>query len=140
MNMVRSCGVLILGALATGCLSPIDRWYAGEKRNQRRSERLERERAHIPYFGTGTVTSASGTVSGVVDYATVRFAPDPPPPFLAQFLVVRSNAVVGKLLLRSDPHDPVMMEVLEGIPQSGDRIIGIQNESKYKNRRNAGSP
>ena len=127
-----SCGVALGLALATGCLSPIDQWYAGEKRNQQRGERLERARAHTPYLGTGTVMAAGGTVSGVVDFAIVRFTPNPPPPLFAQFLVVRSNAVVGKLRLFSNPHDPVSMEVLEGTPQAGDLIIGIQDEPKYK--------
>lgn len=121
---------------ATGCLSPIDYWYASEKQDQQRNARLEQARARLPYIGTGTVIAVSGGRPGVVDTAAVDFAPDPPPPWLAHFLVVRSNAVVGKLRQLSASHnDPVPMEVLEGIPRAGDLVIGSQHEKEFKNQR-----
>jgi len=101
-------------------------WYYGEKRNIARGEQIRRQHAHEPYYGTGLVTFASEK------FAIIRFSPSPRPDIFMQLLAVRTNVVVGKVLLESGTYDPVEATIIEGSPHPGDVVLGIQNERRYK--------
>jgi hypothetical protein len=86
---------------------------------------MERERPREPYYGTGVVVR-------VDNKAWVAFGSSPRPKYLMHFLVVRTNALVGKVSVDQPFGEPADLAIIEGSPRVGDIVIGIQNERKYQ--------
>jgi hypothetical protein len=86
------------------------------------------DRPREAYYGTGVVTSVEIKPS---DWrtASVNFGTYLPPRENVHLLVVRTNAVIGKAKARWSGHS---VWILEGTPQIGDLVVGIQHKKEFK--------
>jgi hypothetical protein len=81
-----------------------------------------------PYPETGVVVAVLGPPPHW-ERAFVDFRNNQPPREYVHLLVVRESTVIGRLQVAPDVR---YLWILEGAPQLGDLVIGIQNERNYK--------
>lgn len=120
---------VVLFALVWGCTDYYREHMGGG--HLREYKRMEQERALHPYYGTGIVLVVYYE-NGKANSVHVDFKSHSLPILFSHLLVVRSNSVVGTVVAEGSVAGPIWMDLLEGKPQAGDLVIGIQNEGKYK--------
>lgn len=116
-------GLLAVMLLSFGCTDAYIRYHMG-------GGPQVPDRPHEPYNGTGVVKAVE-IKPPAWKTASVNFGAHPPPRENVHLLIVRSNAVVGKASARWGGKS---VWIVEGIPQTGDLVIGVQNEWKYNRR------
>lgn len=85
------------------------------------------DRPREPYYGTGIVTAVEIKPPAWRE-ARVDFRKCSPPRQNVHLLVVRTNAAVGRVRAMWGGQS---VWILDGTPEVGDLVIGIQNERKY---------
>jgi hypothetical protein len=126
---VSRFAVVVLFTLVCGCTEYYREHMGGG--HLREYKRMEQARALGPYYGTGTVLSVMWE-DGKPRSAYVDFKSHALPILFSHLLLVRSNSVVGKVVTKGSVAGPIWMDVIEGKPQTGDQVIGIQNEGKVE--------
>jgi hypothetical protein len=86
--------------------------------------------SRTPYYGEGVVVHGGRTV------VEVDFGKHELPKFGLFLFVVRQDTIVGKLEIIGESSDPSdrrrACSLMRGSAQAGDRVVGVQYESKYK--------
>ena len=111
--------------LATGCFD-----FMGYN-EATRPQRVEREKARLPYYGTGVVSQVYRTSSGEPEDVRLTFRWPPRPALYTQLLLIRNNKLAGRVEVRTWAADDLMAGVLEGTPQVGDLAIGVIHEKEF---------
>src|SRR5260221_357786 len=115
LNLGGFCA-LVLGALVCGCMDYFRYHLGGGPQTP--------DRPREAYYGTGIVTAVE-IQPPAWKVARVDFGRSPPPREKVHLLVMHTDTMVGKAMARDDQS----VWILEGTPEVGDLVIGIQNES-----------